>query len=501
MTTFASIYSINIPPHPTIYEINTWVWLNDLSRKNGEKLTLATVPDAAWDEIGALGFDAVWLMGVWERSPAGRAIALHSDDLLADFRRVLPDFTSDDVAGSPYCIRNYTVDAALGGREGLAIARRALAERGMALLLDFVPNHVAPDHPWTESNPEYFIQGTELEFARSPDEFLSVKGNVYARGRDPYFAPWQDVVQLNAFAPGLRRQIIATLLDIADQCDGLRCDMVMLMNTEIFTKTWGERAGAPPKLEYWTEIFAALKRAHPHFTWIAEVYWDMEWRMQQLGFDYCYDKRLYDRLVVADLGASRTVEEVAGHLRAEIGYQNGLVRFVENHDEPRAATAFPPERLRAVTLAAATQPGARLFHEGQLEGRRTKVTVFLGRRPQESPDPALLAWSKRLIAALDKPVLHKGKWQLCQMRPTSNVLAWCWHDEESKTLALVAVNLGDAPVQVRISVALPASTLNWQLEDLLGEGGDALHTTGAALASEGVLLDLTPWDARLLHSS
>lgn len=498
--TFAASAAISIPSHPVLYEINTWVWLHDLSVKYNARLTLATVPAAEWDAIGALGFDAVWLMGVWERSPAGRAIALHSDDLLAEFRRVLPDFTASDVAGSPYCIRNYEVDAALGGRTGLAAARAALAERGLALLLDFVPNHVAPDHPWTLSHPEYFMHGTNEELARLPEEFLAVQGNIYARGRDPYFAPWQDVVQLNGFAPDLRQQMITTLLDIAAQCDGLRCDMAMLMNTDIFTQTWGKRAGAPPKTEYWTEIFATLKQAHPRFTWIAEVYWDMEWQMQQLGFDYCYDKRLYDRLVVANLGAPATVEPIAEHLQAEIGYQNRLVRFVENHDEPRATAAFPPERLRAVTLVATTQPGARLFHEGQLEGRRTKVTVFLGRRPQESPDLALLAWSQRLIAALRHPVFHQGAWRLCSVQPAENVLAWCWHDEASQTLALAIVNLGDAPARVQVAAELPGLTTSWELNDLLSDVEGPLHINGEALTTEGIALNLLPWDAQLLVS-
>lgn len=494
---------LRLPSNPVLYEINTWVWLNDLSTRAGRSVTLDSVSKEEWDAIAALGFDAVWLMGVWERSPAGRSIALQTDTLLAEFMRVLPDFTVGDVAGSPYCIRNYVVDAALGGRAGLANARAALAERGMALLLDFVPNHVAPDHPWTESNPEYFVQGSDLELVRSPQEFLGVGKHVYARGRDPYFAPWPDVVQLNAFAPDLRRQVIATLLEIADQCDGVRCDMAMLMNTEVFARTWGARAGAPPAVEYWTEVFAAVKAAHPHFVWMAEVYWDMEWRMQQLGFDYCYDKRLYDRLVIANLGAPGTVEDVRGHLHAEIAYQQGLVRFAENHDEPRAAAAFPPERLRAVTLATSTHLGVRLFHEGQLEGRHTKVPVFLGRRPRESTDPLLREWMQRLLAALRTPVLHEGTWQLCTMQDvdgdesSGNIVAWCWHDAESGTLAIAAVNLGAALAQGRAGAIVAPSAGRWQLHDALDPAGRSMETSTAALQGEGMHLSLAPWAAHL----
>ena len=143
--------------HPFIYEINTWVWLDALSRREGAAITLAGVPGREWDAMAELGFDAVWLMGVWERSPAGIAIALENDGLVESFRRALPDFVTEDVVGSPYCIRDYRVDAHLGGPEGLAAARAALAERGLGLILDFVPNHVAPDHPWTDAHPEYFV--------------------------------------------------------------------------------------------------------------------------------------------------------------------------------------------------------------------------------------------------------------------------------------------------------------------------------------------------------
>ncbi len=113
------------PKYPVIYEINTWVWLGDLSRKYQKSVDLATVPEEEWDAIAAHGFDAVWFMGVWERSPAGIAISMGNPGLLEDFRRALPDFAAADNVGSPYCVRNYVVDAHLGGPEGLAAARKS----------------------------------------------------------------------------------------------------------------------------------------------------------------------------------------------------------------------------------------------------------------------------------------------------------------------------------------------------------------------------------------
>ena len=153
--------------HPVIYEINTWVWLSELARKYQRPVNLATVPPEEWEAIAAYGFDAVWFMGVWERSPAGIEISMRNPGLLEDFRRALPDFAAEDNVGSPYCVRRYVVDEHLGGPPGLAAARRLLRERGLRLILDFVPNHVAPDHPWVFEHPEYFVQGTADDARRT----------------------------------------------------------------------------------------------------------------------------------------------------------------------------------------------------------------------------------------------------------------------------------------------------------------------------------------------
>lgn len=147
--------------------------MDELSRKHGQRINLGTVPREEWDAIGDFGFNAVWLMGVWERSPVGIVVAREKQGLEPEFRRVLRrDYSPKDVAGSPYCIHRYVVDRELGGAEGLAAARAALAARNLRLVLDFVPNHVAPDHPWILEHPEYFIRGTLDELNRAPEAFF-----------------------------------------------------------------------------------------------------------------------------------------------------------------------------------------------------------------------------------------------------------------------------------------------------------------------------------------
>ena len=410
--------------HPLIYEINTWPWLAELSAAAGVTLDLSTVPERQWDAIADAGFDAVWLMGVWERSPAGVEIALADPDLVASFRAALPDWTPADVVGSPYSIRNYVVDAHLGGRDGLAAARAELAARGVALILDFVPNHVAPDHPWTSEHPEYFVHD----------------GDRLALGKDPYFPPWPDVVQLNAFSPALRDAMLATLGDIAEQCDGVRCDMAMLMINEVFARTWGDRAGDIPLQEYWPMMIGAVRQTHPDFCFIAEAYWDMESALQQQGFDFCYDKRLYDRLVDGDAAG------VSAHLTADVAFQDRLLRFAENHDEARLAAVADSARARAIAVATLTQTGARLVHQGQVEGRRVHLPVFLGRSPREEVDDDLAMFYRSLLTTLRDSAFRTGTWSLCEVSD-SRLVAWRWAGERQW---LVVVNLSDVPVSDRV---------------------------------------------------
>ena len=307
------------PDAPVAYEIDTWPWLTAVAARLGRPVTLADVPAEVWDETIPPGVDAVWLMGVWERSPAGLAIARADEGLQRSFRAALPDLTPDDVVGSPYCVHRYVVDERLGGPAGLAAARADLRRRGVRLILDFVPNHVAPDHPAVAEHPEWFIQGDAADLARDPGAWFAAGERVVAHGRDPYFAPWPDVAQLNAFDPGLRDVTAMTLAAIAAQCDGIRCDMAMLFTTEVFARTWGAYAGLPLADEFWPDVIARVRRDQPDVLLIAEAYWDTEWALQQQGFDLCYDKRLYDRLAHEDAESVLHITDVPYGTKPTVG--------------------------------------------------------------------------------------------------------------------------------------------------------------------------------------
>jgi hypothetical protein len=480
------------PSYPTIYEINTWVWLADLREKAGSLFDLSSVPAAEWDAIARFGFDAVWLMGVWERSPAGIAIANRNEGLLNDFRRALPDFRQQDNVGSPYCVRRYVVDKHLGGPAGLAIARKELAKRGMKLMLDFVPNHVAPDHPWVKEHPEYFVRGNADDVSRDPASFLAVEGTVCACGRDPFFPAWPDVLQLNAFQPGLRQAVTETISSIAGQCDGIRCDMAMLLLNAIFERTWGGRAGQRPATEYWVDVITAIKKAHRGFIFAAEAYWDLEWELQQQGFDFCYDKKLFDRL------EHGIAENVRLHLCADLAYQKKLLRFIENHDEPRAAATFSPLKVRAAAVTMSTLPGARLFHEGQFEGRKIRPPVFLGRRPHEPVDVGMQSFYATLLEAIKSPVFRDGEWLLCERtgwpdNPSfQNLVAWSWSKDDERYI--IVVNLSDSTSQARVRIPWKdVQGETWRLHDTLS--GATYDRDGDEMAAPGLYVELGPWDS------
>lgn len=479
---------------PLICEIHTWAWLDELSRHAGRSLSLADVPVSAWERLRSLGFDSVWLMGVWERSPTGIAIARAHVGLALDFRRALPDLRAEDVVGSPYSIHRYVVDPRLGGASGLAAAREALRRAGLRLLLDFVPNHVGRDHAWVLAHPEFFVHGSADDLARVPDDFFDSGQHVIACARDPFYPPWTDVAQLDLFAPDLRAALTEVLIEIAAQCDGVRCDMAMLVLNTVFARTWGARVGPALPTEFWPDVIAAVRARRPGFLFVAEAYWDLEPVLLEQGFDLVYDKRLYDRLRGGDAPGVRA------HIAAVADHDRKLLRFLENHDEARAAEAFSRESLRAAALALFTLPGAKLVHEGQLEGRRVRLPVQLGRRPEEPVDRELAGFYAQLLALTRAAVFQQGQWQSCvcagwpDNATFESLLAWCWC--LGSEYRLVIVNLAAHESQGRVRV--PRGELvgrHLQLNDLLS--GEGYERDGDELTAAGLYVNLPAWGGHL----
>lgn len=486
---------------PVLYEVNARIWLQEQGRTRGRCATLDDVSDRELDQIAALGFDWVWLMGAWQTGHAGRALSIRQSSWRADYARVLPDVRESDVCGSPYAVQAYTAHADFGGDAALHRLRERLHQRGLRLMLDFVPNHTALDHAWAYEHPEYYVAGVDDDLAVEPVNHVRVQtrhgARVLAHGRDPYFPGWPDTLQLNYRDPRVRTAMIAELRAVASRCDGVRCDMAMLVLPDVFARTWGSAAlprdGTPPVDEpFWPEAIGQVRAAFPEFLFLAEAYWDLEWALQQHGFDFTYDKRLYDRL------RDRNADAVRGHLHADPAFQAKSARFLENHDEERAATAFAPDAHQAAAIVAFLVPGMRLLHEGQLEGRKTRTSVHLARRIDEPVDPILQAFYRRLLGCLSASQVHEGSWQLLEARPAwegnptvSQFLSFGW-SEPGKPALLVAVNYGQAQGQCFVPIPRlesPGPAIVFQ--DLMSEA--RYERPRDDVEARGLFLDLPPW--------
>jgi glycosidase len=479
--------------YPSLYQINTRVWLTELSRRLKRVATIDDIPDVELDELENKGFDWVWFLSVWQTGPQARQVSLNNPEWRKEFEETLPDLRDDDIPGSGFAITGYTVHAGLGGDAALARLRERLRQRGLKLMLDFVPNHMGLGHPWVEDHPEHFVRGSELDLARAPQNYTWVKrrnGDILlAHGRDPYFPGWPDTLQLNYANPATQEAMIGELTRIAGQCDGVRCDMAMLVLPDVFERTWGQRAPL-----FWPEATRRARERAPGFTFMAEVYWDLEWTLQQQGFDYAYDKRLYDRL------RDRHTRPVREHFHAGLDYQDKLARFLENHDEPRAAATFSADVHQAAAVITFLSPGLRFFHQGQLSGRTKRISPHLGRGPDEPINTDLAKFYDRLLAVLRRPAVRNGQWQLLECVPAWDgnwthdcFLAFAWQGPAADRL-LVAVNY--APNQSQCHVRLPFADIGgkqWQLRDQLNS--DVFDRNGNDLAARGLFLDMAPWQA------
>ena len=482
---------MNQSKYPSLYEVNTRVWLTDLSRDLGRTATLDDIPDSALDHFVGLGFDWIWFLSVWSTGGQGQKISRENPEWRQEFEATLQDLTEEDIAGSGFAITQYSVHPDLGGDAALKRLRERLHQRGLKLMLDFVPNHMAPDHPWVAQHPDYFIAGTEKDLVEQPQNYMRVKSGkselILAHGRDPYFFGWPDTIQVDYSTPAAVEAMNAELLRIAGQCDGLRCDMAMLLLPEVFEQTWGRTS-----IPFWPDAIKAVRKKYPTFCFLAEVYWDMEWTLQQLGFDFTYDKRLYDR-VCGDY--PRAVRE---HLHAGLDYQDKLVRFLENHDELRVASIFDLQHHEAAAVITYLSPGMRFFHQGQLEGKKIRISPHLVRGPQEALDTGLQMFYKVLLNLLKRPVLRDGKWRLLEPisawagnESSDDFIPFTWEGVDGDRI-LVVVNLANHTGQCYLRMPFAdIAGKQWRFHDLIG--GHTYDRDGHELYTKGLYLDVQPW--------
>ena len=489
--------------NPNIYELNTRIWLKDLSERFGKNIDLSNVPGEVFKEFANMGIDALWLMGVWKPSEIGREIAKNHEGLRGEFLRTLPDLKEEDIVASPYGIGEYVASNFLGGNEGLSKFRKQAIKYGLKIILDFVPNHTGLDFPWIKQHPEYYIRGDVQDLQNDPSAYFNASSEkkplIIAHGKDPYFSAWTDTAQLNYFNPDLRKAQINLLCSLAEICDGIRCDMAMLMLNEIHLQTWKDKlvTGNLTEFpgEFWEEAIKSVKSKYPDFLFIAEAYWQKEGELQRLDFDYTYDKALYDWLKEADR------HSVFNYISQFEDYQKKCIRFIENHDEARAGNVFGNEHNKTAALIASTLPGAMLWHEGQFEGLKVRCPVQLIRRFKEEINTDLKVYYSELLKVISSKAFHEGEWTLYYPEnawegnfSNNNFLIWSWNFENEQYLVVANLSPFRSQCYVRLSDNYIKKGLR-TLKDLLSDA--VYERDGEEICGKGLYLDIGEWQRHL----
>lgn len=486
--------------HPLALELNTRWWLRELSEAAGYPVRLDNIGDAEIQRWRDWGLTHIWLMGVWNSGPRAAAVCRGNAALKQTARLLFPNGSDDVIGASPYAVAGYEVAPEFGGEAGLRCFRRQLRRAGLGLLLDFIPNHVGLDHPWVSGHPEHFVQAPEAR----PGFFLAhtASGQVWlAHGRDPNFPPWEDTVQLDYRREATRRAVLAELHQVAQHCDGVRCDLAMLPLADVFRRTWPTEAPPEPEAEgeFWELAIPSVRETvGREFLFIAEVYWGLEERLHSLGFDYTYDKVWYDRLMARDLGAVQ--RHLFEHPR---GYLERSLHFLENHDEARVPSRLAPAEHRAAALATLALPGFRLLHQGQLTGACLQTPVPFHRRPAEPTQPEIETFYLNLLGILAGSAVGRGEGRVLEPHPAWDGNATCAHfvvvswAGEDGGFDLAVVNLANVRSQCRVALGMPQlAGRAWTMRDLLGT--ETYERWGEELLG-GLFLDVRPHGAQLFR--
>ncbi|KDO27882.1 hypothetical protein SPRG_07154 [Saprolegnia parasitica CBS 223.65] len=479
--------------NPVIYEISTRPWLYELSLKYNRPMSLddpsalALIQKELLALKAAYNPDYIWMMGVWQLGAYG--LNLDQTTKNDEFNSILPGWTKDDVIGSPYAVANYTCNPSIGTDDDLRALKSFLNANKMKLMLDFVPNHVAVDHPWACSQPEFLLPLDQADLgshscAKGPTVRPPCSARSFYTGGDYWNSGWVDTVQLNYWNPALRSAQIDTLSHIASLADGIRCDMAMsVLNREIelawvkdnrngnscSTGSQGRMptkfASSPPTTEFWADAIPVLKAKYPSLFLMAENYnygftpTPEDLYLQSLGFDVTYDMDALKTIDAMPIGSGKA--NFVNLVRASSTKYAKSVHFVENHDDNRAAGTlfnYKASAARAAALAVTSLPGSKLFFHGQFDCNPNRLAVQLRRGVSFKPDAYCQTWFADLLQTLTDDVHTRGNWLGIDSAPFSStdgsdVISYKW--QYNCTERLVVANYRDAWSNVRIPLAFP----------------------------------------------
>lgn len=485
--------------YPRLLELNSRIWI----KRFGNNATLADVPDSQIDFWKSIGYNYIWLMGVWDNNKKVIDEYCFEPDLIKSYTDTLKDWHKDDVIGSPYSIDKYEINNLLGTKQDLLDFKKRLNDAGIYLILDFVCNHFSAKSSLIWTNKEIFLPADEYIFKNDPYTFYPSPANeneYLAHGRDPLFPPWKDTVQINFYSPEARKFLTNILLELTELCDGVRCDMAMLPLNNIFFNTWvgviKKYGYERPEKEFWEEAIPMVKSKRKDFLFIAETYWDLEWQLQKLGFDFTYDKRLTDRLVAGD------VNSIRDHLQAEDEYQNKSVRFLENHDEERAIVKLGRERSLAAAVIMSTIPGIAFYFDGQCDGKKIKLPLQLGREPEEKQDEKIKEFYRNLFRITKAEIFRMGNWKLLETSPVSNsdksnenLLAWEWR--LNNQMRIVVVNYHNLTARCRLKFDIASTHNEVMLKDLMND--NIYKRSVREISEKGLFVELKSFNSHIFE--
>ncbi len=429
-------------PNTVLIAKSTYVWLAQLSKQYGREITrLDQIPDEALDELSRRGLNALWLIGLWERSRASRTI-----------KRLCG---KEDAVASAYSLYDYQIASDLGGPDAYYQLRQRAAVRGIRMASDMVPNHMGIDSTWVIEHPEWFLSRPDSPYPayrfEGPD--LSGDGRVEIKIEDHYYEqtdaavvfqrrdkwtgdtryvyhgndgtsfPWNDTAQLDYLNPAVREQVIQTILHVARLSPIIRFDAAMTLAKRHIQRLWFPAPGAggaiPSRAEYsiptaefdaripvefWREVVDRVAAEVPGTLLLAEAFWMMEgYFVRTLGMHRVYNSAFMNLLRDEDNAHYRTLLKQT--MEFDPGIMKRYVNFMSNPDERTAIDQFGTgDKYFGIATLMSTLPGLPMFGHGQVEGFNEKYGMEYQRpRYDETPNQWLVERHQREIA----PLLHQ----------------------------------------------------------------------------------------------
>ncbi len=491
--------------HRLVYQIDIREFIRRINITNKNKPTFFDIPNNFFENLRNLGIEFLWILGIYEPSKVSREISISMKELHTRYFESLPDWQVEDVIGSPYAITNYKISKEFGGEESYKKLRKLLLEKfDLKIILDFVPNHFAIDSPVVKKHPEFFIKASENLSKSKTNEFISlkIKGKEYllAHGKEPYSPVWKDTLQLDYRSKKVRDFMIKELLKLSEKCDGLRCDMSMLLLSDIFYENWKDYPlpddYVPLAKEFWFEAIKKLKHKNPDFTLIAEVYWDRENDLLDLGFDYVYEKKLYNMILENSIGF------INEYISRIFSYRKKRFLFIENHDEQRSAHLFQIEKLKAVATLIYTLPSMKLIYDGQIEGRKFYHALQLGRIQKEQESAELINFYKLLFSSIKNSTIKNGYFKILKPIPAwegnpafYNFIIYLYEDDKMNK-DLVVINLSPYQSQCKVKIlSYDLAGKRFLIKDRLSS--EEYLRDGDEMLNNGLYLDLKPYQTQI----